>query len=66
MSGDVCDSCGEEVRIAGGIANFWTMDSTETGGMVLEVESDGTGQSLCFGWIEKLPENPTAEDVQSL
>lgn len=66
MSGDVCDGCGEEVRIAGGIANFWTMDSTETGGMVLEFDADDTEHFLCFECIEQLPDEPTAEDVRDL
>jgi hypothetical protein len=66
MSGDVCDGCGEEVSVAGGIANLWTMDSTETGGMILEFESDGTEHFLCFECIEALPEEPTAADVDEL
>jgi hypothetical protein len=60
-----CDACGQEIPIAGGIANFWTMDSTETRGMTLELV-DGTEHQLCFDCIEKLPEKATAEDVAAL
>ena len=66
MGGARCDGCGEEVSIAGGIANFWTMDSTTTGGMTLEFESDGTEHFLCFSCIERLPDDPRAADVAAL
>lgn len=64
--GDRCDGCGREVSIAGGIANFWTMDATETGGMTLEFEADDSEHFLCFACIERLPEDPTAADVDAL
>lgn len=64
--GDRCDGCGREVSIAGGITNFWTMDATETGGMTLEFDSDGSEHFLCFACIEALPEDPTAADVDAL
>lgn len=60
-----CDACGEEVPIAGGIANFWTMDATETGGLTLELV-DGSEHTLCFDCIELLPEDATAEDVAEI
>lgn len=60
-----CDGCGSEVPVAGGIANFWTMDSTHTGGMTLELE-DGSEFVLCFECIERLPEDATAADVEAL
>lgn len=60
-----CDGCGAEIPIAGGIANFWTMDSTETGGMTLEF-ADGSEHTLCFDCIEALPEDPEADDVAAL
>ena len=60
-----CDGCGREVPVAGGIANFWTMDHTETGGMYLEL-ADGTEHVLCFDCIEALPEDATAADVEAL
>ncbi len=63
--GDVCDGCGAEVPVAGGIANFWTLEGTETGGMTLEFD-DGTEHFLCFVCIEALPDYPTAEDVDAL
>jgi hypothetical protein len=62
---DRCDGCGAEVPIAGGIANFWSMDATETGGMTLEL-LDGTEHILCFDCIEALPDDATAEDVAAL
>ncbi|MFB6106483.1 MAG: hypothetical protein ABEJ70_05885 [Halobacteriaceae archaeon] len=64
--GDTCDACRREVPIAGGIANFWTMDHTETGGLTLEFESDGTEHFLCFDCIAALPDDPTAADVAAL
>jgi hypothetical protein len=65
MGGDRCDGCGREVSVAGGIANIWTMDATETTGMTLEL-ADGTEHFLCFECIESLPEEPTAADVAAL
>ena len=62
---DRCDGCGAEIPIAGGIANFWTMDATETGGMTLELV-DGTEHDLCFDCIEALPDAATAADVDAL
>lgn len=60
-----CDGCGAEVPVAGGIANFWTMEHTQTGGMTLEL-ADGSEFVLCFECIEALPEDATAEDVEDL
>ncbi len=60
-----CDGCGEEIPIAGGIANVWPSDATETGGMTLEF-TDGTEHTLCFDCIEALPDTPTAADVAAL
>jgi hypothetical protein len=67
MAADRCDACGEEVPIAGGIANIWTMEQTPTGGMTLEL-ADGTEHFLCFDCIGRLPEDrePTAADVAAL
>ncbi|MFB6114353.1 MAG: hypothetical protein ABEJ58_09680 [Halodesulfurarchaeum sp.] len=62
---DRCDGCGEEIRVAGGIANIWTMDHTETGGMYLELQ-DGGEYLLCFECIESLPESATSADVSRL
>ena len=33
-----CDACGEEVRLAGGIANIWSSEPIRTGGMTLEFD----------------------------
>jgi hypothetical protein len=62
---DPCDGCGREVRIAGGIANLWTLEGDSTGGLTLEL-ADGSEHFLCFSCIERLPEEPTAADVDSL
>lgn len=60
-----CEGCGDEVRLAGGIANIWTTEQTETGGMTLEL-ADDTEHFLCFDCIEELPDDPTAADVEAL
>ena len=56
--GERCAVCGRDVPIAGGIANFWTLDHTETGGMTLEL-GDGTEHFLCFSCMESVPDDPT-------
>jgi len=33
---ETCDACGEDVRLAGGIANIWSSEPIRTGGMTLE------------------------------
>ena len=63
--GKPCAVCGRDVQIAGGIANFWTFDHTETGGMTLEF-ADGSEFFLCFSCMEDLPDHPTAADVEAL
>lgn len=65
MATEPCDACGEAVPIAGGIANLWSFRGDETGGMTLELR-DGSEFFLCFECIEKLPENPTAADVEAI
>ncbi|WP_276299698.1 DUF7561 family protein [Halorussus lipolyticus] len=66
MATDTCDGCGEEVKIAGGIANLWTLENDSTGGMTLEFDADGTEHFLCFECIERLPDDPSGEDVAAL
>ena len=66
MTTDPCDGCGEQVKIAGGIANLWTLEKDATGGMTLEFDSDGSEHFLCFDCIDRLPDDPTAEDVAAL
>ena len=65
MAGNRCDGCGREVPVAGGLANFWTLEHTETGGLHLEL-ADGSEHFLCFACIDRLPENPTAGDIAAL
>lgn len=62
---DPCDGCGREVRIAGGVANLWTLEGDSTGGLTLEL-ADGSEHFLCFDCIERLPDEPTAADVAEL
>jgi hypothetical protein len=65
MSSQACDGCGEQVRVAGGIANLWTLEPGPSGGLTLELD-DGTGFFLCFDCLEALPDDATAEDVEAL
>lgn len=67
MAREPCDGCGKQVSIAGGIANLWTLESDETGGIALEL-ADGSEHFLCYECIEGLPEDreATAEDVAEL
>ena len=65
MAGARCDGCGNEVPVAGGIANLWTLEHRPTGGLTLEL-ADGSEHFLCFGCIESLPEEPTAADVEGI
>lgn len=65
MATETCDGCGRSVSIAGGIANLWTFAGDETGGITLEL-ADGSEHFLCYDCIERLPEEPTAEDVAAL
>ena len=66
MAKETCEGCGRQVKIAGGIANIWTLENDATGGMTLEFESDGTEHFLCFDCIDRLPDDPAAEDVAAL
>jgi hypothetical protein len=67
MATEPCDGCGEDVTIAGGIANIWTLENTSTQGLTLEL-ADGSEHFLCYGCIERLPDDrePTAADVADL
>lgn len=65
MATESCDICGRDVPIAGGIANLWSFQGDETGGLTLEFD-DGSEFFCCFECIRKLPEDPTAEDVERL
>ncbi|MUV90566.1 hypothetical protein GJ629_12180 [Halapricum sp. CBA1109] len=67
MTSQPCDACGSEVRIAGGIGDFWSKAGGSSGGMTLEL-ADGSEHFLCFDCIDRLPEDEdvTAGDVHSL
>lgn len=65
MGGNRCDGCGREVPVAGGIANFWTLEHRQTGGLTLELD-DGSEYFLCFACIDRLPDEPTGADVAAL
>lgn len=65
MATEECDACGREVSIAGGIANLWSFEGDETGGLTLELD-DGSEFFLCFECIQQLPENPDTADVEAL
>jgi hypothetical protein len=66
MATDPCDGCGERVKIAGGIANLWTLENDSTGGMTLEFDADGSEHFLCFDCMERLPDDPSDADVAAL
>ncbi|MFB6361436.1 MAG: hypothetical protein ABEH59_08965 [Halobacteriales archaeon] len=65
MGTRACDGCSDQVRVAGGIANLWTLESGPSGGLTLELD-DGTEYFLCFACVEALPEDATAEDLAAL
>jgi hypothetical protein len=67
MASEPCDGCGERVRIAGGVGDFWTFSGESTGGIDLEL-ADGTDWFLCFDCVDRLPDDRevTAADVRAL
>jgi hypothetical protein len=68
MAKQSCDGCGDRVRIAGGIGDFWSFSNDgPSGGMDLEL-ADGSEFFLCFDCIERLPDDhdATAADVEAL
>jgi hypothetical protein len=67
MTTESCDACGKQVRVAGGIGDFWSFTAEPSGGMTLEL-ADGSDFFLCFDCIERLPDDRevTAEDVRNL
>lgn len=65
MAQSPCDGCGRRVSIAGGIANLWSFDGDQTGGLTLEL-ADGTDHFLCFSCVDRLPDDPTAADIRAL
>jgi hypothetical protein len=67
MAHEPCDGCGRRVKIAGGIANFWSFSGDKTDGLTLELV-DGSEFFLCYDCIERLPDDveATAEHVDAL
>ncbi|MEZ3143932.1 hypothetical protein [Halobaculum sp. MBLA0143] len=67
MASQPCDGCDEQVSVAGGIANLWTLEKETTGGIELELV-DGTETFLCYDCIERLPDDKeiTADHVERL
>lgn len=68
MGKRTCDACGTGVRISGGVGDFWDFGSLPkeaSGGLTLEL-NDGSEFFLCFDCIERLPDDPTREDVAAL
>lgn len=65
MASEPCDGCGEDVHIAGGVADMWSFSQESTGGMILEF-GDDTEHFLCYDCIERLPDHPDASDVEAL
>lgn len=67
MATESCDGCGESVNIGGGIANIWTLETTPTEGMTIEL-SDGSEHFLCYECMEVLPDDRevTADDIDTL
>lgn len=65
MASEHCDGCEKSVHVAGGVADLWSFSQEPTGGMILEFE-DGTEHFLCYDCIERLPDYPSAADVDAL
>ena len=65
MASAVCNGCGVNVPIAGGIAAIWSFEPEKTRGMTLTFEDDSE-HFLCFECIDQLPDYPTSSDVDAL
>ena len=67
MTTQPCDGCGEDVRIAGGISDFWSQAGGSSGGVTLEL-ADGSEHFLCFDCVDRLSEDRdvTAADIEAL
>lgn len=65
MAREPCDGCGQQVPIAGGIANLWSFEGDRTGGLSLTF-ADGSEHFLCFECVDALPDDPVAGDVSTL
>lgn len=65
MGSETCDGCGRTINVSGGMSNLWTLERSQTTGMVLELD-DETTYLLCFDCLEELPAEPTAADIEGL
>jgi hypothetical protein len=67
MTTQPCDGCLDDVRIAGGIGDFWSQAGGSSGGVTLEL-ADGSEHFLCFDCVDRLPEDRTvtAADIREL
>ncbi|MEZ3115315.1 hypothetical protein RYH80_05190 [Halobaculum sp. MBLA0147] len=67
MASRECDGCGDDVSVAGGVANLWTLEADATGGLTLEL-ADGAEVFCCFDCLDRLPddETVTVEHVDAL
>lgn len=65
MAVEHCDGCGARIRIAGGFENLWRFDGDESGGLLLEL-TDGSEHLLCYRCIGRLPDDPSAAEVEEL
>lgn len=65
MATETCESCGRSVPVGGGVANLWTLERDETGGVTVEL-ADDTEHFLCFACTRRLPDDPTTADVEAI
>lgn len=60
-----CAACDRQFSVATGRENVWVLRGQSAGGMILEL-SDGTSYPLCAACLERLPPEPTKEDIAAL
>lgn len=65
MAVESCDGCGKRIRVAGGIADFWSFGDHGATGLTLDLE-DGSTHLLCYPCIDALPDHPTRADVAAI
>ncbi len=59
-----CDVCSSQFSLATGRENLWIMQGQRSGGLILELED--AEFTLCYSCLERLPSEPTADDVNTL